>query len=201
VSITQDQVRHSPPIDTDKPVSRQHEREYFDYYNYPYYWGGLGMWGVGYYPGYLRPGFRENESDADHREHYARRALAAGEDPHLRSCRAVIGYRIEATDGEIGHVKNLLVDDRTWAIRYLVADTSNWWVGHQVLIAPEWIGAVSWESKSVDVRLTRQAVKDSPPYSGTADYSASEQASLTQHYEHSSGWPIEAARKHDVARL
>jgi hypothetical protein len=201
VSITKEQVRHSPGIDTDKPVSRQQEREYFDYYNYPYYWGGMGLWGVGYYPGYLRPGFRENQADLDYRTQHERGALAAGEDPHLRSCREVISYRIEATDGEIGHVKNLLVDDRTWEIRYLVVDTSNWWLGHQVLIAPEWIGALSWEAKSVDVKLTRQAVKDSPPYAGTIDFSPGEQASLTQHYARSSGWPIEASRKHDVSRL
>ena len=48
-------------------------------------------------------------------------------------------YRIEASDGGIGHVQGLLLDEDTWAIRYLIVDTSNWWLGHQVLIAPQWI--------------------------------------------------------------
>ncbi|EQD45734.1 hypothetical protein B2A_09175, partial [mine drainage metagenome] len=51
VSITKEQVKNSPNIDTDKPVSRQHELEYLGYYNYPIYWGGAGMWGGGAYPG------------------------------------------------------------------------------------------------------------------------------------------------------
>jgi len=45
VSITKEQVRNSPDIDTDKPVSRQHEVEFQEHYNYPSYWGGAGLWG------------------------------------------------------------------------------------------------------------------------------------------------------------
>ena len=58
-------------------------------------------------------------------------------DPHLRSCTAVTGYHIHAVDGELGHVQGMLVDEGSWAIRYLIVNTSNWWLGHQVLIAPE----------------------------------------------------------------
>jgi hypothetical protein len=77
---------------------------------------------------------------------------AAG-DCHLRSRAVVTGYDIQATDGDIGHVKDVLVDDRTWAIRYLIVDTSNWWGGHDVLIAPQWIKAVSWPLAKVSVDL------------------------------------------------
>ena len=50
VDLTQQQVKDSPNIDTDKPVSRQHETEYLGYYGYPTYWGGAYLWGVGAYP-------------------------------------------------------------------------------------------------------------------------------------------------------
>ena len=40
-------------------------------------------------------------------------------DSHLRSTGAVTGYHIEAEDGEIGHVAGFVVDDETWAIRYI----------------------------------------------------------------------------------
>jgi hypothetical protein len=53
VSITKDQVKNSPDIDTRKPVSRQHETEHLGYYGYPFYWGGAGLWGMGAYPGSL----------------------------------------------------------------------------------------------------------------------------------------------------
>src|SRR5205809_6020840 len=40
VKLTRQQVEESPVIDTDKPVSRQHEVSYYQYYRWPYYWGG-----------------------------------------------------------------------------------------------------------------------------------------------------------------
>ena len=49
------------------------------------------------------------------------------------------GYHIEATDGGIGHVKDFIIDDETWAIRYLEVDTRNWWPGKKVLVSPQWI--------------------------------------------------------------
>ena len=50
VAITKAQVKNSPDIDADKPVSRQHEQDYIGHYGYPDYWGSTGMWGDGYYP-------------------------------------------------------------------------------------------------------------------------------------------------------
>lgn len=134
VSLTKTQVERSPDIDTRKPVSRQHEAVYFGYYGYPNYWGGSGVWGMGGYPGSLTIERRFED------ERKARRAAAAkaGDDCHLRSGKAVTGYHVHATDGDIGHVADLLVDDHTWAIRYMIVDTSNWWGGHHVLVAPPW---------------------------------------------------------------
>jgi hypothetical protein len=51
-AITQEQVKNSPSIDTDKPVSRQHEGEYLDYYEFPHYWVGGALWGC---PGARNP--------------------------------------------------------------------------------------------------------------------------------------------------
>ena len=58
------------------------------------------------------------------------------DDPHLRSIEAVTGYHIHASDGEIGHVEDFLVEDADWSIHYLVVDTKNWWPGKKVLISP-----------------------------------------------------------------
>ena len=98
----------------------------------------------------------------------AEAARHQNDDPHLRSCNAVTGYHIEAADGGVGHVQGMLVDEDSWAIRYFVADTSNWWLGHPVLIARRWIQNVSWSEETVSVNLTRQAVKDAPPYDAEA---------------------------------
>ena len=175
VSITKEQVKNSPDIDTEKPVSRQHEIDYFGYYGYPFYWGGAGIWGGGIYPNMMMPDYVGFESKpfgegpgAD--EAYARADTAQHQhdDPHLRSCKEIMDYHIEATDGDVGHVQGMLVDEETWAIQYLIVNTSNWWLGHQVLIAPHWIKDVSWSDATVSLNLTRQAVKEAPLYDSAA---------------------------------
>ena len=40
VDLTKAQIERSPSLDTDKPVSRQYENEYYSYYGWPGYWGG-----------------------------------------------------------------------------------------------------------------------------------------------------------------
>ncbi len=195
VSISQEQVRNSPGIDTDKPVSRQNEEQYLGYYGYPYYWGGGGLWGAGLYPyamvpGYA-PGFGADRAQRDRDlEAYLReeRARHRNDDPHLRSCKAVTGYHIHAKDGDIGHVAGFLVDDETWAIRYLVIDTSNWWVGHKVLIAPAWIKRVQWSDKTVDVDLSRESIKSAPLYDPALDWPRAQELDLYRHHGRSGYW-------------
>ena len=71
-------------------------------------------------------------------------------DAHLQPATAVMGYAMQAEDGEIGHVSDVLVDDKAWAIRYLVIDTEKWWTGKKVLVSPEWLTRVTWdESKTL----------------------------------------------------
>jgi sporulation protein YlmC with PRC-barrel domain len=154
VSITMDLVKRSPGIDTQRPVSRQHEASYSGYF------GGAGLWGMGAYPGSLTAQGRIREDLRAHRTHETRTL----ENYHLRSSTAVIGHHIAATDGYIGHLDDLLLDDHSWAIRYLIVNTSNWWGGHHVLVAPQWVEDVSWPDATVSITLTRQAVKEAPPY-------------------------------------
>jgi hypothetical protein len=194
VSITQEQLRNSPDIDTCKPVSRQNEAHYLGYYGYPAYWGGGGLWGEGLYPYAMAPGFAGYRvGHAEHErelEAYLRdeRARHRNDDPHLRSCNAVSGYRIHAMDGDIGHVSGFLVDDATWAIRYLVIDTSNWWVGHKVLVAPSWIKGVHWSDQTVSVDLSREAIKDAPPYDSASAWGRDQEMKLYRHYDRSEYW-------------
>jgi hypothetical protein len=89
---------------------------------------------------------------------------AGPNDPHLRSSAVVTGYHIEAVDGDIGHVEDFLVDDASWAIRFMVVDTANWWAGEKVLVAPAWIDRVDWDHSKVHVTLTRAQIERSPGY-------------------------------------
>ena len=79
--------------------------------------------------------------------------------PHLRSSAKVIGYHTQATDGDIGHVEDFLVEDSLWAIRYMVVDTRNWGPGKKVLVSPEWIKGVDWSDSKVHVDVTQEQIK------------------------------------------
>lgn len=174
LALTMDKIKNSPSVDLDRPVSRQLERDYYGYYGYPYYWGQGMLWGSGYSPGamagpgYDRRGERPGEPDGD---------------VHLRSANEVHGYHIEGTDGAIGHVKDFMLDDESWAIRYMVIETSNWWVGKSVLIAPEWTSRISWLDRKVYVGMTRAAIKNSPQWGIDHPISQAYEEALCRHYD------------------
>jgi sporulation protein YlmC with PRC-barrel domain len=176
VALTRAQVERSPDIDTICPVSRRDEIQDFGYYGNPRYWGGAGLWGMGAYPGSLTTAGRvEEELKAQRTD-----PTSTPGDCHLRRSNAVIGCHIEATDGRIGHVEDLLVDDHTWATTYLIVGIGNWWDGHRVLVSSRWIEVVNWSQTKVSVDLTREAVKDSPPYDSIAQFERQPQQEIRE---------------------
>ncbi len=206
VALTRAQVRNSPDIDTDKPVSRQHEMGYLGYYGYQNYWGGGGLWGGGLYPDMLQAGLADAAGIAKNKMHHHAGSAASvtpplHDDPRLRSGNEVMRYYVHATDGDVGHVQGILVDEKTWAIRYIIVNTSNWWLGHKVLIAPQWIEDVYWAESKLNVAITRQAVKDAPLYDTTTALSRDQEASIFHHYGREGYWPREAKYSGASVRL
>jgi hypothetical protein len=80
----------------------------------------------------------------------------------LHKATKLCGLHVLATDGEIGHVDDVLVDERTWTVRYFVVDTSNWIGGKSVLIAPSTLTNVDAINRKIHVAQTREAIKNSP---------------------------------------
>jgi len=175
VDLTKQQIENSPSLETDKPVSRQYEIQYYSFYGWPAYWGGPYMWGDFAYPQ------RQGQWSAATRH-------KADNDPHLRRTKDVTGRTIQAQDGEIGHVSDFVVDDMDWAIRYLVVDTRNWWPGKKVLISTQWIGRISWDEAKVFIHLTREAVKGSPEYSEDSLITRDYEEELHRHYLRERYW-------------
>lgn len=157
-NLTTQQVRDAPAVDTARPVSRQHEAELGSYYGHPAYWAGPYRWGLTPYP------FATASPPPRPSEMAARGAEERRPDPHLRSVREVHGYGLAATDGSLGHVEDVLVDEASWAIRYFVVDPRSWWPGPHVVLPTEWITAVSWPERAVHVDVTREAVRSAPQY-------------------------------------
>jgi sporulation protein YlmC with PRC-barrel domain len=176
ISLTKKQIEDSPSIDDDEPVSRQFEVSYYDYYGYPAYWGGPYMWG--YYPYLERDNARWSGWDLNR----------APWDRHLRSTQEVTGYNILATDGEIGHVEDFIIDEETWAIRYLIVATTNFWPGKKVLVSPQWIKSVSWDTREVLVDLSREKIKKAPPYVEDDAISREYETGLYGHYNRHGYW-------------
>ena len=178
VNLTRQQIEESPLPATDKPVSRQFEETYFHYHGWPRYWDGSNVWGMHPATAIL------NEPEAQREREPGEKAR----DPNLRSTQTVTDYYIEAEDGAIGHVEDFIIDDETWAIRYLVVDTKNWWPGKRVLISPRWIERVSWNESKVFVRLSREAFKQAPEYTAESLLTRDYESRLHGHYSRKGYW-------------
>lgn len=186
VALTRAQVEKSPHIDTHVPVSRRHESEYLAYYAYPAYWGGDALWAMSAMP--LVPPALQTPKQMELEGVLSAQDVPA-EDVHLRSSANVKGYDIQASDDSIGHVHDFLFDDETWAIRYLVVDTRNWWPGgRKVLVATHWIDGIDWADRTVKVRLTREQVRDSPAYDEGARIGRDYEERLHDAYDRRGYW-------------
>jgi hypothetical protein len=86
----------------------------------------------------------------------------SGSTPNLCSTKEVTGNHIQASDGEVGHVDDFLIDEASWRVDYLVVDTSNSTGGKWVLIAPMTLKDIDRENSRLRVALTCDAVKHSP---------------------------------------
>ncbi|KAF0141836.1 MAG: PRC-barrel domain-containing protein [Stygiobacter sp.] len=176
IDLTKKQIEDSPSLNSDKPVSRQFETDYYGYYGWPLYWDGPNMWG--YFPNIVR----DNKKWGD---------VKKGEeswDPYLRSTHEVTGYNIQAADGEVGHVEDFIIDDETWAIRYLIVDTRNWLPGKKILLSPFWIERVSWSESKVFVNLPMEKIKESPEYTEESLLTREYETGLHKHYNRKGYW-------------
>jgi hypothetical protein len=147
VRLTKDQIRQSPDVDSTRPVSRRQEVAMSEHYGWTGYW--------------------EDRRDLDTplvsqpvgREYPA----PAGEDPHLRSAEAVLGYEVWATDGEIGRVENYIVDDAAWHIGYLDVKLNEGFPTPMMWIPTEWVRSLSWGAHKVALNHAGPRMAVPPP--------------------------------------
>jgi sporulation protein YlmC with PRC-barrel domain len=177
VTLTRAQVGSSPDVDTERPIYLQHEAELHEYYQWPWRGGYGGPSGTTPLPLSCNEVFVGQEASVSERQ----------DDPHLRSTRQVTGYQIHATDGEMGHVEDFIVDDEIWAVRFLVVDTGNWLSGKKVLLSSQWIKRVEWADSSVYFDLTKESVRNSPEFDPSKPVDRDYEAYLYDHY----GRPID----------
>ena len=182
VKLTKAQVEGGPDLFEHQPVSRQLEAHLYDYYGWDPSWGATAFGAIASplsLPPLIGEGPEPTENGAD---------AAAGEgesDPHLRSAEELEGYHIQASDGDIGHLESLVADNANWDIRYLGVDTSNWWGGQHVLVAPFAVKEIDWADRHIQIDITREQVKTSPPCDSIDMVDEAYERMLHGHY----GWP------------
>ncbi|MEO6843949.1 MAG: PRC-barrel domain-containing protein [Ginsengibacter sp.] len=179
VSLTKEQIKNSPDIDTEKPVSRQQEEQLYSYYPWGTYWGNdpdehaAGIFGA--MPSDLYndevEGSQVNTAVAEEKN-----------DLHLRSTDNVTGYKIKATDGEIGKVVDYIIDDTNWKIKYLVVETGSWLDSRKVLLSVGWIKEVNWDNSLVVVNVSIEEVHNSPEFDLDKILNESYERSLYDYY-------------------
>ena len=189
LSLTKNQVKNSPNVDTDQPVSRQYEIAHHDYYHWPYYWNSSDAWNLKAFDAGMRE--RPYPIPDSPAEATSPPGVPDG-DPHLRSSHAVRGYKISAEDKHFGEVEDLIVDTESWDVRYLVVDTITFWPGNAVILAPQWVDSIDREEKQFKIKLTRKQIKSSPKYYTDEAIDRAYEEKLYDYYGHSKYWNQDA---------
>jgi hypothetical protein len=179
VNLTREQIAAGPHSAEDEPVSRDMEALLYEYYGWDPYWGAT------HFGAAASPNAEQRiVADAAHRNAEAEIPPVDGVD-RLHSVVELKGYYVHATDGDIGHVENLLADDANWEIRYLVIATRNWWPGKVVQLAPYAVKDIDWFGEHIDMNVSRDQVRSAPAWDPLALADEASEGELHRHF----GWP------------
>ena len=179
VNLTRNELERSPELNSDAPVSKEYERDWHEHFNWAPYWHGGGIWGAGAVPQALSKPSTGKTATMEKIETPAH---------NLRSMHEVTGYHIEASDGEIGHVEDFIIDDMTWTVRYVVVDTKNWLPGKKVLVAPSWAREIDWADRKVYVDVSRDRIKESPEFDPGEPVNREYETKLYDYYGRPAYW-------------
>lgn len=171
VTLTRDQIKNSPDIDSDKPVSLQMQQELASYYGWPYL-PTFPYWPVD--PTYIPP---PNTATLP-----LPTEPPAGE-TQLRSCQEIIQYSIEGLDGEIGQVEDLIVNTLEWRITLIVVKTGGWFTGRKLLLSATEVEKISWGGSTLSVNLSRGQVEGSPEFDGDTPVDEEFEKRLLKYYD------------------
>ena len=153
VNLTREQVRSSPDIDTQRPVSRDAELLLYSHYNWAPYW-----------PEAVLPPPPPQFASSIEEKREAEATAEHMRSSHLRSCREVMGYQVHGTDGKAGTLDDILIDPEESRIRYFVVKTGEWPFHKQVLVSPDRIGDVNWAESKIDAHISRHQIETCPAY-------------------------------------
>lgn len=182
ISISKEQVKRSPKVTSEKPVSQQHEL-LSDTIKRPY-WNSFLIHNTDVTPEMFYNLIIPNKNKSG----------TESFNPHMRSSREVLGYHIKADDGEIGYIEDFILDTETWIIRYIVIDTKNWLPGKKVMLGITWLNDISYEESIAFINLSRRFIEHCPEYDPAAPINREYEERLYGYYDRPKYWQSEAER-------
>jgi len=176
VRMTREEIKQSPSLDEDAPVSRRYEKRYHSHFGWRPYWLGLAAWGAepNPYPiSETQPQVFEAETDP--------------EKTHLRSMKELRGYTVRAEEEDVGHLDECMVDVPDWIVRYLVVDISKWYQlkRRKILIIPEAVTDIDFIERQIRTNIMREDMKNCPEFDAEATLDREFELVLHDYY----GWP------------
>jgi uncharacterized protein YrrD len=103
----------------------------------------------------------------------------------LHSAHSLVGAKIHALDGDMGHIEDLYFDDTDWMIRYIIVRTGSWFSGKDILLSPASVSQVKWDEDAVYMDLTQKQIKDSPDLTSALPVTREQELELARYYQ----WP------------
>ena len=84
----------------------------------------------------------------------------------MRACsvREALGWPLVGDDAPAGELSDMLVDQRTWAVDYLVANVANGFGRRQVILPLDWVRPLDPSEPAVRVRATRAQIAAAPAF-------------------------------------
>jgi uncharacterized protein YrrD len=152
VNLTKKQILDSPDVDTDKPLSSKHTAALNEYY----------LWQPFIDNGFYAP----VHCDAPTLSEDAETNIPTDDSFHLRSTRQTKGFRVHATDGEIGYVSDFIVNDEDWKLGYLVVATKSIFRDQNMLISVRDIMETKWAKRDIYLDISVKAVEQSKTFDG-----------------------------------
>jgi len=195
VNLTRKQIESGPKPDAHKPLNRHYEYKFNNHYGLPNYWAsGYGVEIDGIWGGSFTPTLPDNLDlyiDVNTKENI---------DLHLRSMNEILGYHIQAVgDDDFGAVNDLILDDNTWGIRYIVIDTHKFWPGgKKILFSPAWVERFEWGSRKLITDFHRKVIENCPVYNPELPIEDLIEESFLSHFGKSGHWNLKEWSKKGI---
>jgi len=105
-------------------------------------------------------------------------------DTNLRSYNEITGYHIDSTDGRLGQVNDIIIDEEDLQIVYAIIDTSSWmpW-SKQVIIPVSRLQKISYVKREVSIDLHSDTIKSAPEYEGIIELNVEQENVLDDYYK------------------